>query len=110
MAKSKEPEHKLIIRNARLTDYDDLKEIMDQVYVNILNGVWTKKELKSLLKEFSEGQICIEDNGKGFDVNKESQGNGLKNMKKRAQEIGANLLIESESGTGTTLQLILNIA
>ncbi|MDF2455900.1 MAG: yafV [Cytophagaceae bacterium] len=64
MAKNKEPEHKLIIRNARLSDYEDLKEIMDEVYANIANGVWTKKEFKSLLKEFSEGQICIEDNGK----------------------------------------------
>ena len=54
--------------------------------------------------------MLIRDNGKGFDVNKESQGNGLKNMKKRAQEIGANLLIESEIGTGTTLQFILNLA
>jgi two-component system sensor histidine kinase UhpB len=53
--------------------------------------------------------MFIRDNGKGFDVNKESQGNGLKNMKKRAQEIGANLLIESEIETGTTLQLILNL-
>ncbi|MEO8088014.1 MAG: tetratricopeptide repeat protein [Bacteroidota bacterium] len=54
--------------------------------------------------------MFIRDNGKGFDVSKESQGNGLKNMKKRAMEIGANLLIESEAGTGTTIQLILNLA
>jgi signal transduction histidine kinase len=54
--------------------------------------------------------MFIRDNGKGFDVNKDSEGNGLKNMKKRAKEIGANLLIESEAGTGTTLQLILNLA
>ncbi|MEP7170962.1 MAG: tetratricopeptide repeat protein, partial [Bacteroidota bacterium] len=53
--------------------------------------------------------MLIRDNGKGFDVNKDSQGNGLKNMRKRAKEIGANLLIESEAGTGTTLQLILNL-
>ena len=64
MAKLKEQEHKLIIRNVRLSDFDDLVEIMDLVYADIANGSWTKKELKSLLKHFVEGQICIEDNGK----------------------------------------------
>ncbi len=53
--------------------------------------------------------MFIRDNGKGFDVNKDTQGNGLKNMNKRAQEIGAKLLIESESETGTTIQIILNL-
>ena len=54
--------------------------------------------------------MLIRDNGKGFDVSKDSEGNGLMNMKKRAKDIGASLLIESEAGTGTTLQLILNLA
>ena len=54
--------------------------------------------------------MMIRDNGRGFNVNQESRGNGLKNMKKRAEEIGGRLLIESEQGTGTTIQLILNAA
>ncbi len=54
--------------------------------------------------------MLIRDNGKGFDLTQESQGNGLKNMKKRAIEIGANLLIESEHQMGTTVQLVLNLA
>jgi two-component system sensor histidine kinase UhpB len=51
--------------------------------------------------------MIIRDNGKGFDLEKLTQGNGLKNMKKRAMEIGAKLLIESEPNNGTTIQLIL---
>ena len=35
--------------------------------------------------------MMIKDDGKGFDSNKETQGNGLKNMKKRADEMGAVL-------------------
>jgi two-component system, NarL family, sensor histidine kinase UhpB len=54
--------------------------------------------------------MLIRDNGKGFDTNKLSEGNGLKNMKKRAQEIGAKLLIESGAGVGTTIQFILKTA
>jgi signal transduction histidine kinase len=51
--------------------------------------------------------MLIRDNGKGFDINKFSEGNGLKNMKRRAQEIGAKLLIESGAGIGTTIQFLL---
>ena len=54
--------------------------------------------------------MLIRDNGKGFDTSKESKGNGLKNMQRRAAEIGAKLLIESEPGKGTTIQLLLNLA
>ena len=51
--------------------------------------------------------MLIRDNGKGFDINQPSDGNGLKNMRKRADEIGANLLIESGQGLGTTIQFLL---
>jgi len=68
MAKSKDTEvssseHKLKIRNVKMNDYDDICEIMESVYAEI-GGPWTKKELKSHLNYFPEGQICIEDNGK----------------------------------------------
>lgn len=36
---------------------------MNDVYSNA-GGAWTKEEYKSQLKNFPEGQICIEDNGK----------------------------------------------
>jgi signal transduction histidine kinase len=55
----------------------------------------------------NELTMLIRDNGKGFDMAKETIGNGLKNMKKRAEEIGAKLLVESGIGTGTTVQLNL---
>lgn len=51
--------------------------------------------------------MMIRDNGKGFDATKESSGNGLKNMKKRALEIGASLFIDSTPGNGTTIKLEL---
>jgi predicted amidohydrolase/ribosomal protein S18 acetylase RimI-like enzyme len=61
--KAKDKEHKLNLRNITMDDYDDIKEIMDMVYSNA-GGAWTKKELKSMLHYFPEGQICVEDNGK----------------------------------------------
>ncbi|WMJ73742.1 bifunctional GNAT family N-acetyltransferase/carbon-nitrogen hydrolase family protein [Cytophagaceae bacterium ABcell3] len=63
MSKQKESEHKLHLRNITIDDYDQIREIMEVVYSNA-GGAWTKRELKSQLKYFPEGQICIEDNGK----------------------------------------------
>lgn len=53
--------------------------------------------------------MIIKDNGKGFETAKESLGNGLKNMKKRAAEMGAQLLIDSAPGNGTLIKLDLAV-
>ena len=50
-------------------------------------------------------QLSITDNGIGFDVNKQTTSNGLKNMKARAGALGGELLIRSVIGSGTGLQL-----
>lgn len=49
--------------------------------------------------------MMIRDNGKGFDINESNGGNGLKNMKKRATEIGGQLIIDSHPGSGTRIEL-----
>jgi signal transduction histidine kinase len=52
-------------------------------------------------------KLSVRDNGKGFDVKQFSTGNGLFNMRSRAQEMNAELKIESEPGKGTTIELTL---
>ena len=63
--------------------------------------------------EMSAGQrgsasfkVEITDNGKGFDIEKTSFGNGLANIKKRAKDLGGNVTITSENGEGTRVRLI----
>ena len=53
--------------------------------------------------------MVISDDGKGFDTTKDSRGNGLENMKRRAIEMGAKLLIDSAPGIGTTIRLELAV-
>ncbi len=53
-------------------------------------------------------KIVISDDGKGFDINKISLGNGLSNMKKRIEDIGGTLSIESNPGDGTTVTILIN--
>lgn len=59
---SESVDHKLEIRNLKMSDYDDIGTIMQQAYSG-MGGAWTKEEISTLLKIFPEGQICIEDNG-----------------------------------------------
>lgn len=49
-------------------------------------------------------KICISDNGKGFDAEKVTKGNGFKNMEKRMHEIGGQCSIQS-SAKGSCISL-----
>lgn len=60
-------------------------------------------------------ELNVKDNGVGFNVEKEMNnaaslsGNGLKNMMARAKEMNASLQIDSISGSGTTVRLLLPV-
>ena len=49
--------------------------------------------------------LMIRDNGKGFDMAKTNTGNGMFNMKKRAEMLKGALTVTSKIGEGTALQL-----
>ena len=54
--------------------------------------------------------ISIKDNGKGFEPEKlEFPGNGLVNMKKRINDIGGEIVILSEPGSGTEIELVVSL-
>jgi two-component system sensor histidine kinase UhpB len=74
---------------------------------NIMKYSDADKALFSIRTQHEHLCMVISDNGKGFDLLKPTEGNGLKNMKKRALEVGGKLLIESLPGGGTTIQLTL---
>jgi signal transduction histidine kinase len=50
-------------------------------------------------------RISIQDNGQGFDTHSTSNGNGLRNLCSRAEEIGGRLRIDSQLGLGTGIYL-----
>ncbi len=54
-----------------------------------------------------DNKFCIEitDDGKGFDEERVQKGNGLFNMRKRANNINANLTIESNANRGTKIRV-----
>jgi signal transduction histidine kinase len=61
-------------------------------------------------------KMSVKDNGVGFDVKGEIagdklslSGNGLRNMKSRAEEMNGKLLLESIPGEGTEIKLSIPI-
>jgi len=60
-----------------------------------------------VLIEESNGRwrLTIRDNGKGFDPAADTEGNGLKNLRARAERMGARLEISSQPGQGSALVL-----
>ena len=62
-----------------------------------------------LRRDRSLFHICVRDDGKGFDVEQASEGNGLQNMKARAEEVRAVLKIDSQKEMGTVITVLLRI-
>ena len=52
------------LRKLTIEDYNDLRESMQQAYLDSGNGVWSKAKISDLLRIFPEGQLCISVDGK----------------------------------------------
>jgi signal transduction histidine kinase len=72
---------------------------------NALKYAGAKHILVSIELTGNTIRLKIKDDGKGFDPKEVRKGNGLKNIHARAQEIGAALLLTSEPGKGTSVEL-----
>ena len=49
--------------------------------------------------------LTVEDEGRGFDTEQQTRGFGLRGMEKRARSIGAHLVVTSQPGVGTRVQV-----
>lgn len=76
---------------------------------NMVKYSGADKALFSITAVKNNLTMLIQVNGKGFNVSHLTAGNGLKNMKKRAEEIGGKLNINSFPGKGTTVKLNVTV-
>ncbi len=74
---------------------------------NIIKYAGASQVLIVLEKNNNNLQLLIKDNGKGFDKQQVTKGNGLKNIQQRAAEIKATVTIDSAPGKGSGLLLLL---
>ncbi|MCU0326896.1 MAG: histidine kinase [Spirosomaceae bacterium] len=63
-----------------------------------------------LLKHKNNLDLSIEDNGKGFEINGLYDGNGMVNLRNRAEKLNGKYKIESRIGEGTKISLTFKIA
>ena len=82
-----------------------------QVVRETLSNVTRHAEATEVYLELSESlhniMLSISDNGIGFDPSSTFSGNGLRNMRRRAERIDGTIDITSEPSHGSTLTLRL---
>lgn len=62
-----------------------------------------------IAKKSNHIEIAIEDNGKGFDVEQAYHGNGMTSLRRRGEELGGSVNIQSRINVGTYVQLNFRI-
>ncbi|OOQ59542.1 sensor histidine kinase [Mucilaginibacter pedocola] len=91
----------------------DVKRSLFLIFKEALNNLVKYSGATHVKIEFvvsqSGMQLTITDNGIGFDQATASSGNGLSNMRNRAQAMGGNFEISSQPGSGTRLRLKIPI-
>jgi two-component system, NarL family, sensor histidine kinase DevS len=91
---------------ARLSPYSsDIVQLTREALSNVARHAGARKAKVSLERDGSEAALVIEDDGVGFEVDGDSAGSGLKNMRARAAGLGGTMRVESATGRGTTLRI-----
>jgi signal transduction histidine kinase len=84
-----------------------LQRIVLEAITNALKHSGAQRLRFSTRKRRIDVEICIEDDGCGFDPSLPGAGLGLLNMRVRARSIGARLDIRSRPGGGTAVRLVV---
>jgi PAS domain S-box-containing protein len=84
--------------------YRSIREML----INIAKHANAKLVMVALVRDNSDIQVTVEDNGKGFDasvLSEKPKGLGLFSVRERLRHIGGKLEIESKRGKGTHITL-----
>ncbi len=89
----------------------DFKRDLFLIYKEVLNNIVKHADAKNvdILVDTRKGKLTlkIKDDGKGFNNLEEEfrEGNGLRNLRMRAQHLGASINVKSALGEGTRIKL-----
>jgi signal transduction histidine kinase len=87
-----------------------LTRIVQEVLTNVLKHAHATHMQISAHRSGQFIEVCVADNGSGFDTATMSTGRGLRHLAQRAASLNGSIVIESRPGTGTTVRLLLPIA
>ncbi|HEX9094832.1 MAG TPA: GAF domain-containing sensor histidine kinase, partial [Candidatus Dormibacteraeota bacterium] len=83
----------------------DIVQLAREALSNVVRHANAKRSEVRLVRSGRNALLMIEDDGSGFDLRRDSPGNGLRNMRERASSLGGKLEITSKNGTGTSLRI-----
>ena len=83
----------------------NLYRIAQEALHNVIKYAGCQSVEVSIRKRDKQVEMRISDDGNGFVVKKRSRGIGLKNMRSRSKQIGADLSIRSQPDQGTTIEI-----
>jgi signal transduction histidine kinase len=87
-----------------------LMRIVQEVLTNVLRHARaTRMQISAQCRELFI-EVCITDNGCGFDTAITPTGRGLRHLPQRAASLNGSIMIDSRPGSGTTVRLLLPIA
>jgi len=84
-----------------------LYRIVQEGLTNILKHANPKRVKLDLVTHAQRVMLTLEDDGKGFDPALLSTGYGLRGMRERAEALGGSFAIQSQPGSGSSLQVSL---
>jgi signal transduction histidine kinase len=87
-----------------------LMRIVQEVLTNVLKHAAASQMRISAQCAGQYIEVCIADNGRGFDIGTSSTGRGLRHLAQRAASLHGSVLIDSRPGSGTTVRLLLPVA
>lgn len=95
--------------NKRLENTTEIQifRIIQELLTNSIKHSNASEVIIQFAEENNVLNIIVEDNGKGFDITKNTTGTGLINIERRVDKLNGELVIDSSLNNGTTV--ILNI-
>jgi signal transduction histidine kinase len=92
---------------ALATKATDVVQLAREALSNVGRHAAAATARLSLLLEGDTVVLVLDDDGRGFDpVDPPTPGQGLRNMRQRAERLGASLDLVSQPGEGTTLRIV----
>ena len=86
-----------------------IMRLVQEVLTNVLKHARATRVKISAHNSGLHIEVCITDNGSGFDATR-PKGRGLRRLAQRAAGLHGSIVIESRSGSGTAIRLLLPIA
>ncbi len=84
-----------------------LCRLAQEIINNTLKHAKAKVITMKIIRTTNEIQLDFQDDGIGFDSSQNTEGIGIKNLRKKANDVNGQLTIESVVGKGTSIQLKL---